>query len=78
MNLAQAKKNKYYYVQGISQSSPFKIRRRLLELGFTEGVKVKLTRKSLIGQAYLIEIRGFILSMRKQVASFILLKGEER
>ena len=74
MDLAKAKRNKFYVVEKIKDNAPFKIKRRLLELGFTPGVKVKLVRKSLIGQAYLIEIRGFLLSVRKNIASFISIK----
>ena len=58
-NLASIKNGVYFSVVGISPSASFKIRRRLYELGFIFGTKVRVVRKSLTGQAYLVELRDF-------------------
>lgn len=39
--------------------------RRFLELGFTPGQKVKLLKTSIANKVALIEIRGYVLSVRK-------------
>lgn len=72
LNLLKAKKNLYLSIHDIASSAPFKIKRRLLELGFTPGTRVRVLRKSLLGQAYLIEIRGFTLSMRREILAHII------
>lgn len=43
---------------------------RLCELGFTSGEKVRIVAKSLFGRAMLIEVKGYLLSIRS-----ILLKS---
>lgn len=70
-NLINAKKEKYYKIKGISEYAPIKIKRRILELGFTRGQSVKVVRKSLLAKSYLVEIRGFTLTIRRDIASFI-------
>lgn len=72
-NLLSAKKGRYFVVQGIDKSSPVKIKRRVLELGFTKGQKVRVVRKSLLGETYLVELRGYILTIRKDIAKLILI-----
>ncbi len=74
LNLLKAKKNVYQSISSISDNATFKIKRRLLELGFTPDTKVRILRKSLLGQAYLVEIRGFVLSMRKEILTNVLIK----
>ena len=64
-----------YRIAGFASSVHLKIKRRLLELGLTLGQKVRVVRKSLIGKAYLIEVRGYTLSVRKTLASFVLVRG---
>ena len=73
-NLENAKRGVFYLIKGLSKIAPLKIKRRLMELGLFAGQKVRLIRKSLIGKAYLIEVRGYTLSIRKNLASFILLE----
>lgn len=72
-NLLKGKVGKLYTIKGISENAPIKIKRRILELGFTRGQGVKIIRKSLLGKAFLIEIRGFILTIRKNIAELILI-----
>lgn len=72
-NLSNAKIKKIYQIEGISTASE-KIKRRLLELGLTKGQKVVVVRKSLLGKVFLIEIRGYTLSLRKSVAKVVIIK----
>lgn len=72
-NLSNAKKGIFYEVKGISPTANLKIKRRLLELGFTRGQKVKVVRKSLLGKAYLVEIRGFTLTVRRDIAGLVII-----
>lgn len=73
-NLAKARAGKYYEISAYEEKVSIKIKRRLLELGLTVGQKVKIVRKSLLGKAFLIEIRGYSLSMRRDLASFVLVR----
>ena len=73
-NLSKAKIGKLYLITTISNSASIKIKRRLLELGFTKGQFVKLVRKSFLAKTFLIELRGFTLTIRKDVASLIEIK----
>lgn len=75
ISLLKAKKNVFFKIEGISNNAPLRIKRRLLELGFTSGTKVRVLRKSLIGQAYLVELRGFTLSMRKDILAYLNVDG---
>lgn len=72
-NLKDAKQGIFYEIKGYSESVPVKIKRRLLELGLTAKQKVRILRKSLLAKAYLIEIRGYTLSFRSDLAFFVLL-----
>ena len=75
ISLLKAKKNVFFKIEDISNNAPLRIKRRLLELGFTSGTKVRVLRKSLIGQAYLVELRGFTLSMRKDILAYLNVDG---
>ncbi len=70
--LLNADMRKYYQVVGFDKNLPLPIKRRLLDLGFTSGQEVRLLRKSLLGKAYLIEIRDFVLTLRNNIVSQIL------
>ena len=61
-------------IVAISADAPFKIKLRLLELGFTNGQRIKLAKKSLFGDTFLVEIRGYCLSMRKNIADFVFVE----
>ena len=43
------------------------ISRRLLELGFVGGQVVKVIAKSLQKKVFLVEIRGYVLSVRAEI-----------
>ncbi|MBQ8908826.1 MAG: ferrous iron transport protein A [Clostridia bacterium] len=70
--LIKCRVGKLCKVDSIDKAAPLKIKRRLLELGFTCGQAVKIIRKSLFGQTYLIEIRGYLLSIRKSLTDYIV------
>ncbi len=72
--LRQAALGKVYQIEDIDKNAPLKIRRRLFDLGFTSGQQIKAVRKSLLGKAYLIEIRSYTLSLRSTVAEAIILR----
>ena len=72
-NLLQAKIGKVYKI-ACFDSAPAKIRRRLLELGLTKGQKIVLSRKSVLGKAVLVDIRGYCLSLRSDVAKVVMVE----
>ena len=61
--LDKAEKNKIYKITGFCGEKD-KVYRRFLELGFSLGQRVKVLEKSLQKKVFLIEIRGYVLSVR--------------
>lgn len=61
--LDKAEKNKVYKITGFSGEKD-KVYRRFLELGFSLGQRVKVLEKSFQKKVFLIEIRGYVLSVR--------------
>ena len=49
-------------------SIPLNIKRRMLELGFVSGVKVRLLQLSFLNDVMLVELNGYTLSLRKNIA----------
>ena len=74
LELSNGKCGQYYSLVGVADSAPLKMKRRLLELGFTRGQKVRVVRKSLLKRAYLVEVRGFTLSVRRDIAQYLLVR----
>lgn len=70
MQLNNCKKNVLYIVKNI-ECSYISIARRLTELGFVIGNKFKIIEFSALKKTLLIEIDGYILSLRASVASLI-------
>lgn len=50
------------------------IKRRLMDIGLTKGVTVKLKGRAPLGDPLLINLRGFDLAIRKSDAKNILVK----
>lgn len=73
-NLLDVKQGIYCTINQISEYSPPQIKRRLLDLGFTHGQNVRIIGQSLLKKAYLIELRGYILTLRKDIVSYILIE----
>ena len=61
--LDKAEKSKIYRITGFCGEKD-KVYRRFLELGFSLGQRVKVLEKSLQKKVFLIEIRGYVLSVR--------------
>lgn len=74
INLSNAKCNKSYVISGYEDFLPTKILRRLCDLGLTAGQTVKVTSKSLLKKALLIEVRGYLLSLKADIAKGVILK----
>lgn len=74
-SLTSLKINKVAQIEGFSSCISPRISRRLLELGFLKGERVKVLRKSLLGRAYLVELRFYTLTIRKDIAKFIMVEG---
>lgn len=64
--LNQAKKMKLYKILGFSSENDA-VLRRFMELGFTVGEKVKIVATSLQKKVFLIELRGYLLSVRAEL-----------
>lgn len=64
--LNQAKKMKLYKIVGFSSENDA-VLRRFMELGFTVGEKVKIVATSLQKKVFLIELRGYLLSVRAEL-----------
>ena len=75
MNLIGCKKGKYVLIKTFQNDTPIKIKRRLLDLGFTPGQKVRILRKSILKKVFLVEIRKFVLSLRREIVQYILVEG---
>ena len=48
-----------------------KLKYRLLDMGIVPKTKIKLTKKAPLGDPLQIEVRGYSLSIRKEIASKI-------
>ncbi|SCH16762.1 Ferrous iron transport protein A [uncultured Clostridium sp.] len=59
-------------VKSIGEKGP--IRRRLMDMGVTQGVKVEVIKVAPLGDPIEINIRGYELSLRKDEAQNIVLK----
>lgn len=67
--LSSLKTGEAGYITKISGN--IKIRNRLYELGFTKGTLVRVLNISSLKHSFLIEIRGYILALRKSAVSLI-------
>lgn len=71
-SLALGKENTPYYIFQIN--SDLSVRRRLLELGFTSGSIVKISKKSQSKGVFLLEIRNYVLALKREEVSKIMVK----
>ena len=72
MTLKDLKPGQSGIVESIGQKGP--IRRRLMDIGVTPGVKVEVIKVAPLGDPIEINIRGYELSLRKDEAQNIVLK----
>lgn len=73
-NLLQVDEKKYFTIVGFDKNIVLKVKRRLLELGFTKGQKIKIVNKSLLKMSYLIELRSVLLTLRYDILKYILVE----
>lgn len=76
LSLSECKKGALCNIVGIAEGSSIKIKRRLCELGLFSGEKVKILQRSALGKVMLIEVRGYVLSLRVEQAKFLLVEGK--
>lgn len=76
MILSELKLGQEGRIEAFSEKCPIKIKRRLLDLGFTTGTKVRLVRKSILNKVVLLELRGYVLSLQKKIANYVILGGK--
>lgn len=70
ISLNQCEKNRQYLIDYIDTTN-LAISRRLTELGFIEKTSLKIVQFSALRKTLLIEIEGYILSLRSSVAEMI-------
>lgn len=73
LNLCDAKKNKTYVIVDYQNLST-KILRRLCDLGLTRGQTVVVASRSLLKKALLVEVRGYLLSLKADIAKGVKVK----
>ena len=69
MSLCDGKVNKTYRVVGVNGQG--KETRRLLELGIIAGQPIKIMNKSSLKKVFLVEIRGYLLSVRASILKLV-------
>ena len=69
MSLCDGKVNKTYRVVGVNRQG--KETRRLLELGIIAGQPIKILNKSSLKKVYLVEIRGYLLSVKASILKLV-------
>jgi Fe2+ transport system protein FeoA len=65
------KLKKVYKITGYEDYSDKKVLRRLLEFGFVKGTNFVISYKSLLGDTFLVEVRGYTLSLRNKFLSYL-------
>lgn len=70
--LSQLNENQQGEIVCINGIMPLK--RRLLELGFVKGTIVKVINISPLKNSYLLQIRGYLLALRKSAVNNIVIK----
>lgn len=68
--LKDAQLNKLYKIKKVAGGDT-KVIRRFLELGMLSGQVVKVINKSILKKVYLVEIRGYLLSIKISLLDFI-------
>ena len=68
--LKDAQLNKLYKIKKVAGGDT-KVIRRFLELGMLSGQVVKVINKSNLKKVYLVEIRGYLLSIKTSLLDFI-------
>jgi len=53
-----------------------RLHRRLLEMGFTEGARIRVAREAPLGDPVDYEVRGYHVSLRRSEASLVIVRRE--
>ena len=77
LSLNKLKVSQVGIIKNYSSNIETNLKRRLLELGFCDEVKVKVVNKSFLGEVVLIEINGYVLAIRKNILKNIMVKVED-
>lgn len=70
MPLTSGKINVVYKIKDILGDNK-KVIRRFLELGIIKGQAIKIVNTSILKKVFLVEIRGYILSIKSDLLSYI-------
>lgn len=70
MPLTSGKINVVYKIKDILGDNK-KVIRRFLELGIIQGQAIKILNTSILKKVFLVEIRGYILSIKSDLLSYI-------
>ena len=73
MTLRDLKPGEEGVVASLGTKGPMK--RRIMDMGVTPGVSVKVIKVAPLGDPIEVNIRGYELSLRKEEANQIILKG---
>ena len=72
VNLTELKENEICEIVKIDGIMALK--RRLLELGFVDNTRIKIINISPLKNSYLLEIRGYIIALRKSAVKNIYVR----
>lgn len=73
--LARGKVLVPYKILEILDILSLKYSRRLVEMGFLPNQKVEILKKSMQGKTFLVSIRGYVVSIRKDIADAIKIEA---
>lgn len=71
--LTSGKLNTSYKIKEISRANE-KVFRRFLELGLIRGQTIKILNTSILKKVFLIEFRGYLLSVKSSLADYIFVE----
>ncbi len=63
--------NRIYRVVGYKNGCDEKLKKRMCEFGFVQGATFFISYKSMLGKNYIVEIKGFVLSLKKTFLSLL-------
>ncbi len=76
--LSDAKKGSTVKLIGFNKSASKKTKRRLLELGFLQNSIIKLDQISFLNEVLLVELNGYLISLRKDIAKNIVVEMQNK
>lgn len=71
--LDKCERNKLYKIKGF-EGKVDGVLRRFFELGFSQGEKVRIVSTSLQKKVFLVEIRGYLLSVRSELLKKVVVE----